>query len=264
MNCSDISELAPLYITGELGVARAAEFDAHLKGCVACLRELQRQARLDAGLRDAVLSEEINATNVDRRVRQLIAASGGVLLVDPKRSPRSHRWVMAALGVAALLLLVLGGYRALLGTHVAKVYADAARDHKFEVVDRQPRKWSVHPDALAALAAKEGVPFLAVQALASGNYKLERTKICYLDKHLYLHMVFLDGAQEFSVYLRPRDNQPLAGTLREIANGDPIYVSDSGNEHMASFETSQLMGMIVTDQSRSASLDYAHFAAAVL
>jgi hypothetical protein len=299
MNCTDIFELAPLYITSELGARRSAEFDDHLKGCLTCLGELQRLARLDAGLREAVLSEQVDASRVDRRVREVITQSGGVVLAssqsrplsdqidalkvdrrvrdlitesggvvlaspEPHPQPGSRSWVLAAMGVAAMLLLVVAGYRLLLGTHVARVYADAATDHRMEVVQQQPRHWFVDSAGLATIAAKEGVPLSAVQALSSGEYKLARAKICYLDRRLFLHLVFTDGNQEFSVYLRPKDANPLPGTPHELANGKPIHTSDVDNEHVASFETSQLTGMVVTDQSSAASLQFARFAAAVL
>ena len=53
MNCSDISELAPLSVSGELDRGRAADFDEHLKTCSECFRELETQARLDARLTHA-------------------------------------------------------------------------------------------------------------------------------------------------------------------------------------------------------------------
>jgi hypothetical protein len=297
MNCTDIFELAPLYITSELGTRRSAEFDDHLKGCLTCLGELQRLSRLDAGLREAILSEQVDASRVDRRVRELISQSGGVVLAppqphseqidalkvdrrvrdlitesggvvlappEPHSQSRSRSWALAVIGIAAMFLLVGAGYRLLLGTHVARVYADAATDHRMEVVEQRPRHWSVDSADLAAMAGKEGVPMSAVLALTSGDYQLARAKICYLDKRLFLHLVFSDGKQEFSVYLRPRDANPLPGTPHELANGKPIHTSDLGNEHVASFETSQLTGMVVTDQSSAASLQFARFAAAVL
>jgi len=263
MNCGDIRRLAPFYITGELDAPRAAEFDAHLKDCLSCMRELERQARLDARLREVILAEETNVTRVDRRVRELIAAEAEGTPV-PQLQPRPRRWALATMGIAAALLLAATGYRTLLGTHVARVYADAATDHRLEIVQQEPRSWLTDSSQIAALAAGQGIPASAVTALASGGYRLGRAKFCWLDGRVFLHLVFSGGGQEFSVYLRQRDDNPLPGPAREISNGRTLCASDLGKEHVASIETAHLMAMIVTDQSAEAALSFARFASAVL
>ena len=75
MNCPDISELAPLYLAGELDRPRAAQFDAHLKTCPECFRELETQSRLDVRLREVLLAEEVDVVRVNRRVRELLATA---------------------------------------------------------------------------------------------------------------------------------------------------------------------------------------------
>lgn len=264
MTCDEIAGLAPLYITGELDARLSAEFDAHLKTCPACMRELERQARLDARLREVVLAEESNATRVDRRVRELIAAeSEGKPL--PQLQPGPRRWAVAVIGVAAVtLVLAAVGYRTLPGQQVVRVYADAARDHRIEIVQQQPRPWLTDPAQIAALAEQQGIAPSAVSALASGGYHLNRAKLCFLDHRIFLHLVFSDGVQEFSVYLRQRDAKALPGPVREIANGKPLCTSDLDNEHVASIETPYLTALVVTDRSSDAALNFARFASAVL
>lgn len=264
MNCGDIAQLAPLYITGELEARRAAEFDAHLKTCPACLQELERQARLDARLRELILAEETDVARVDRRVRELIAAEAeGKPL--PQLQPKPRRWVVAAIGIAAVaVVLAAAGYRTLLGTHVARVYADAARDHQREVVQQQPRPWLTDPAQIAALAEQQGIASSAVAALSSGGYHLRRARLCFLDRRIFLHLVFSEGEREFSVYLRRRGAETLPGPVREIANGKPLCTSDLDNEHVASIETSQLIALVVNDRSSDAALSFARFASAVL
>jgi len=264
MTCSEVARLAPLYITGELDPRQAAEFDAHLRTCPACMRELQRQSRLDGFLREIVLSEEGNAARVDRRVRELIAAEADGQPL-PQLQPRSRRWAAAAIGIAAAaVLLAAVGYRTLMGQQVAGVYAAAARDHGIEVVEHQPRPWLTDPAQIAALAERQGIAASAVTALASGGYHLVRGKLCFLDHRIFLHLVFSDGAREFSVYLRRRDATALAGPVREIANGRPLCTSDVDNEHVASVETARLTALVVTDRSSDAALNFARFASAVL
>lgn len=263
MNCGDITRLAPFYISGELDAPRAAEFDAHLKDCLSCMRELERQARLDARLREVILAEETNVTRVDRRVRELILAEAEGAPV-PQLQPRPRRWVVATMGIAAALLLAATGYRTLLGMNVARVYADAATDHRLEIVQQQPRSWLTDSTQMAALAAGQGIPASAETALASGGYHLNRAKLCWLDGRVFLHLVFSAGGQEFSVYLRQRDAKPLPGPGREISNGKTLCATDLGKEHVASIETAQLTAVVVTDQSADAALRFARFASAVL
>ena len=264
MTCDEVTRLAPLYITGELDAQLAAELDAHLKACQACMRELERQSRLDAHLREVVLGEETNVARVDRRVRELIAAEaeGQSLPQLPARSPR---WAAAAVAVAAsAIVLATVGYRTLAGKQVARVYADAAWDHGLEVVEHQPRPWLTDPAQIAALAEGQGIEPSAVTALASGGYHLNRAKLCFLDHRVFLHLVFSDGVREFSVYLHSRDGIELPASVREFSNGDPLCTSEVKDEHVASVETPQLVAVIVTDQSSDAALNLARFASAVL
>ena len=263
MICTEVSRLAPLYITGELDATRAAELDAHLKSCPTCMRELERQSRLDVRLREVLLNDEVSAALVDHRVRELIAAEAEGRDV-PELGRRPRRWLTAALSAAAVLLLAAVGYREFLGSRVAKVYADAARDHRLEVVQHQPRPWLTDPAAIAALAEERGIPASAVTALSSGGYHLDRGKLCFLDGHVVLHLVFSDGAREFSVFMRQRDAKPMPGPVREIAGGKPLCTSDVDQEYVASLETSSLFAVVVDDRSSAEALNFARFASSVL
>jgi hypothetical protein len=242
MDCNERAELTPLYLCGELDKQQAAEFDVHIRSCSGCAAELQRQARLDARLHDVVLAEQIDTASLDERIRQQIA-----------QSPE-----------AAFALLVFAGHRFLLGSHVAQVYADAATDDRMEVVELQPRPWSWNSAQINSLAEKTGVPTSALQALQRGPYHLQRAKICFLDKHLFLHAVFSDGRRELSMFLRQRDTMDVQGTSHEMVNGKLIQTADVNGEHVALFETPQLIVMVATSQSNDAALGLARYAASAL
>jgi anti-sigma factor RsiW len=261
MNCSDITEIAPLYIAGELDSEPAAEFDAHLKTCPACMAELETQARLDDRFRAALLAEELDVSRVNRRIREMIVAESSGLAV-PELRPRPSRWMAAAMGIAAAFLLLAAGYLLVPG-HVARVYADAATDHRLEVVERGPRPWLTDPAAIAALAEQQGITDSVPLELASG-FRLEHAKICRLDGRFFLHLVYSDGTREFSLFLKKRDGERLTGAIRGFANGRFLRASSAGNEHMASFETSQLTAMVATDQPPDAALQFAKAASAAL
>ena len=265
MNCSDIAELAPLYIAGELEPLRASEFDAHLKTCPACMRELEEQARVDARLREIVLADGADAGGVDRFVRKMIAArpEAGAPARGLWSGPRTL--AIAAFGIAAMFLLVGVGYDLMLGARVARVYADAAADHRMEVVEQQPRPaWIVDPNQIAALAQQHGIPGSKVLALASEGYHLARGRMCGIDNRPFLHLVYSNGAREFSLYLRLRDSERLPGTVRETASGKRLRTCDLGGEHIASFETSQVTALVVVDSSADDALRFARLAAAAL
>ncbi|HXX70974.1 MAG TPA: zf-HC2 domain-containing protein [Candidatus Acidoferrum sp.] len=263
MNCRDITRLAPLYITGELEVERAAEFDAHLRTCSSCIEEVERQARADARLREVILAQEYDATEVDRRVRGLIAAEAkGHQLPRFERGWR--RWTAVVAGFAAALVLLLVAYLSL-GAHFPRVYADAATDHRLEVVEHQPRHWLTDPEQIALLAEEQAIAPAVLDRIASGNYRLVRGKLCYLDRRIFLHLVFSDGTREFSLYLRPRDAKGWpSGPVREIANRRPLCTVDFDTNHVASVETPEILAFLATDQSADAVLTLARFVAAVL
>jgi anti-sigma factor RsiW len=251
MNCSDIHELAPLYVCGELEPARAAEFDAHLKSCSSCLQELEEQSRLDARLRQALLAEGVDVQRVNRRIRELMTAESIQPTVIPAPR-RSMRGIVVAAGIAAAFLLAAGVYLMAPG-RFSKVYADAAEDHQSEVIEHSPRRWYVEPDQIVKFEQYLGISLNVPQELA-GGYRLERGKICQLDGKLYLHLVYTDGTREFSLFLRPRDGERLTGTVRGIANGRLLHASVSGDERLSSFATSHLIAIVATNQDVATSI----------
>src|SRR5260370_41465971 len=197
MNCPDIAQLCPLYLSGELDAPRMDEFAVHLKTCSACAREVGQHMELDRRLRAAVLAEEIDSRRVDSRVRESIT--------------RPQRWLRAG-SVAAAILLGMVGYQGGSG-RTARLYTDAARDHRREVVERQHRTWYFDQQEVQALADREGVSPAVVSALAANGYRLECGKLCRLDGGPFLHLVYSDGERPLSIFVRPRDADAPAGPL---------------------------------------------------
>jgi anti-sigma factor RsiW len=261
MNCADIGELAPLYVAGDLDTRRAAEFDAHLKTCSSCIVELETQARLDARLREVLLSEEVDAARVNRRIREMLAEQSLEAAVKSVGGPRG-RWMTAAMGLAAAFMLFVAGYL-LIPSHVSEVYADAAEDHQSEVIDRSPRPWLSDPAQIEALAENQGIGAAIPAELASG-YRLARGKICWLDERVYLHLVYSDGGREFSLFLRARDAENLDARIRGFSNGRLLRACASGNQHLTSFTTRHLNAIVATNDSAAASLEDARLASAAI
>ncbi len=250
MNCSDVLEIAPLYLTGELDSARAKKLAAHLAACSSCARELGQQQAFDHLLRTSLLAEPVDSQRVERGVRQLVAHA------DAPRALRNRMFALAALA-AVLLLAVSGIWTASWPhKHTQAVYAAAARDHQFEIVDKQPRKWLTDEASIQALARTEGVSGAAIAAIAPPGYQLAQGKICRLDGHLFLHLVYVSALGNFSLFLRRNDTK--------ATDGKSIYSETQGAEHVAGFHDSQLNALIVTGQSSDAALLFARSAAAVI
>ena len=249
MNCEDVSMQTPLFLAGDLDPVRMELFSAHLNSCPGCACELGRQAAFDASLRTGILAENVDTSRIDGYIQRQIAPQA------PSRNPR--RWLVAATGLAALVLASVIGIWAF-AFRTKPVYAAAARDHRWEIVDGQPRRWLTSRAAIAALAARQGVPDSLIATIAPPGYRLVEGKLCRLDGRIFLHLVYANGLANFSVFLRRPDGKGPAGTNREV------LVATQGAEHIAGFDDAQLSALIVTEQSGNAALAIARSAAAVL
>jgi anti-sigma factor RsiW len=246
MNCSEISKFSPLYLAGELEAARADTFLAHLRVCHACKRELEQQTAYDELLRTTVLAEHIDTWSVDQRVQADIRAG----------RQYSRRWIFAVAGIAAVLLLAVG-YRAIVSSRTKPIYAAAARDHRMEIVDRQPRKWSTDRPLIEALANRVGLSGSVVASFAPAGYHLAQGRLCLLDGRVFLHLVYAgdsNAGSDFSLFLRRSDDAAAWG----------IYAGTFAAEHVAGFRHGSLSAVIVTEQPGDSVLRLAKFAETVL
>lgn len=109
------------------------------------------------------------------------------------------------------------------------------------MVDARPRNWLSDPEAVEALAARQGIDAAALTQIRNSGLHLERGKICRLDGNLFLHLVFSQGGQQVSVFLRKAGERPH-GT-RSI---------HTGAEDVAYFETSRVKALVVSNSPSSA------------
>lgn len=250
MNCIDILTLAPLYLTGELDASQMTSFCLHLQSCARCALEIERQKMLDFQMKESIDSEIHDTTGLDRRVLDRIAASSSVPRVP------LWRWAVAIAGIAVILLVGLGGYRALHTQRVQESYAAAALDHRIEIVERQPRKWRSGPLSIEELAVQEGLPASALAAVAPSGYHLEQGRLCRLNGAIFLHLVYRNGTRNFSLFLR-RDQSATSGSR-------DIQTAKLGAQHIAGFVNAGIHALIVTDQTGDAAVRFARQAATVL
>lgn len=228
MTCTDISALTPPYLAGELDSARADAFAAHLRSCPSCRREIEQQTALDELVRASILAEYVDSSAVDERVRASIGA--GRL--------SSRRRMFTAAGIAAGLLMAALSYWAMVWSRTTPIYAAAARDHRVEIVDGQPRKWLTDDASIKGLAEHVGLSAAVVTALAPAGYHLAQGKLCLVDGRVFLHLVYKDESGDFSLFLRrSRDAAPLG-------IGTHIFSA----EHVAGFQHGGLSALVVTEQ----------------
>jgi anti-sigma factor RsiW len=224
MNCRELKNLTPLHLSGELEASDRRRFDAHLAACPACAQEVERLACLDAQLVEALGTRLPDATRVEQAVRSRISA---------ERLRR--RWLLGGAIAAGIVAALAGAYGLVHLGPAPRMYADAARDHRAEVVDHQPRRWRSNPAEIQELTQPNGLSFAQAAALAPAGYALERAKNCGLDGQRMLHLIFRNGTSEFSVYLRPHRS------LQE-----PVRLAQGNHEQVAGFETGRFRALVVT------------------
>ena len=241
-----------MYLSGELDPARGAAFTAHLQTCASCTAELNQQREIDAHLRAGVLTEDPDPAPLESRIRRHLAAD----------SATRTRLLLLAASLAAVLLVAAFMSRS--APPPARVYKDAAFDHRLEIVNQQPREWFFEETAIESLAESRNIPAAAIRRLARVGYRIEKGKLCLLDGRLFLHLVFTDGSQRYSVYLRERQGEHPPGTPQETVNGKPLYVARSGDDRLAALSSGQLSAFFVAGKSTASALSLARAAAAAL
>jgi hypothetical protein len=198
-----------------------------------------------------VLSEQIDASSVEVTIRNKI------------RTNHIPRWAFVAAASIALaiaggiVLAIAGGaaYRTFFRPPTPPICVAAAEDHQREIVRGEPRPWLSDISAIQSLAEKQGVPASAIAALDTTGYRLERARLCFLKKQIFLHLVYTRDGDELSVYLKPRGSDPpFDGSVRQASIGP---------EDLAYFQTDRLTAVFV-DEWRGQAGAFARAAARVL
>jgi len=240
MTCQEARDRAPLYLSAEMSAAERERFAAHLAACPACRQEIEAQAQVDSRIAAALGGELPDATRIERRVRHEISSAAS-----------RRRWGTGA--IAACLLLTAAGLYGLLRQPAPAGFVDAARDHRVEVMEGQPRRWRRDAAEIGEVSAQGGLSYAQAAALAAPGYTLERAKICGLHGERMLHLVFSDGTRRYSLYVGP--HQGVKAPVRSVR---------SGSEQVAGFDTGRLRAMVVTAGSAAECDQFVRVAAARL
>jgi len=140
------------------------------------------------------------------------------------------------------MLATMFSYREFRREQIPPICTAAMQDHQREIVNGEPRHWLTDLSAIQALAQKQGVPTAAIAALDSTGYRLERARLCFLQKQIFLHLVYSKQGGEYSVYLRPRGVEPsFSAAVRDR--------SVRGTENLAYFETDRLTAVFVSQDT---------------
>jgi anti-sigma factor RsiW len=232
MNCSEVSTLTPLWLAKELDPGHTRDFALHVASCAACRENLAQLQACDEQLRAGIRAESLDTASIDGHVRAAMRVPGSV-----------RPWLPAAALIAAALLLAIAGWQALLTAHMTKTLAAAARDHRIEIVDRQPRKWITDPASLQSLVRKQGFESSAVAAYAPAGYHLSQGRLCFLNGQIFLHLVYATDAGNFSLFLRRPGKTPLTSV------SDTARAGDFAREHTAGFQKHYLTAVVVTEET---------------
>jgi hypothetical protein len=238
-DCIEIGMRAPLYLSGEMDAEEQKAFEGHIAKCSICAAKIAADGNLDATLRSALGSFEPDTGRLEQHLLLKIAADG---------RRRRQTWAGAIVATVALLaggMLAWARWRS-----PPQPYSDAARDHRIEVIDGQPRRWRSSDLELAELAAVYGLQREQVKALAAGGYRIERAKICGIYHQRMLHLVFSNGTRRYSIFVSPHLGP--AETVRTIRRGA---------EQVARFETGHFLGLVVSDGSAAECAELARAAA---
>ncbi|MGA2881494.1 MAG: hypothetical protein ABSG13_21295 [Bryobacteraceae bacterium] len=189
---------------------------------------------LDQRVRASILSEELDTSRVAAAVRSQIQTQ--------RRHVRG--WAVAAAALIAMVLAAGFSYRTFRREQTPQLCVAAAQDHEREIVNGEPRQWLSDLTAIQSLGAKQGVPASAIAALGTTGYSLERGRLCFLKKQIYLHLVYVKDGTEYSVFLRPLTNEaPFGHSVREVS---------VGAEDSAYFQTTRLTAVFVAGHSHAA------------
>ena len=173
--------------------------------------------QLDQRVRESILAEPIDTSRVAATVRGQI-----------RQRRRIPRWRFVAIAASIALGFFLWPRSA------PALCVAAAQDHEREIVRSDPRRWLTDQPSIDSLAQKQGVPASAITALGTTGYHLERARLCFLKKQIFLHLVYTKDGSQYSVYLRPlTEEASFSGSVR-------------GSESLAYFQTRRVTAVFVS------------------
>lgn len=255
MECREVETLEPLYMGSELPQSEKQRLDAHLLDCTECSRAYEMAVALDDLLRDTVVHRRIDESKVISTVRTQIASE------RPAKN-RTKAWVLALVPLMAILLLTAGAY--LIVRQVerpANLFTDAVADHFQEVTQRLPVEWTTDPAVMRKLLEDWVKDPSIADSLTPPGFHLSRMRLCELMNRNYLHLVYSNGGQDLSVFLRRRDGESLPGQeVQQLNNSHSnastgvatLHMARHGQVEVAGFQTPVVTVLFVGNIEKNA------------
>src|SRR5262245_57572207 len=146
MNCDELKNVASRYLAGESDEREALAVESHLASCATCAADLATDRRIDAGLREAMLEDEPDASAL---IRHVVARMEVV--------PWWRRWrgvfAVPALRVAALacaiVVLFFAGRQLYIHQMEKGIALAATSDHYRDLVILKRTDWAYSGEASA-------------------------------------------------------------------------------------------------------------------
>lgn len=240
MTCNEIDQNSTFYFSHELDAQQSADFLAHLESCTSCAAKVRQQQELDHLLRSTVLSQEMDTRALEFRIRRELTTAPQRRIVFPRR--------LALIAAGLLLFATLGLLsRDWLRTtrEASAICADAIVDHRVEVTENAPRKWTADLEKIATVSQKIFGAQINPEQFAPSGYHFQRARICSLVDKRYVHIVFSNGNQEISMFVRTRDT----GAVQALSwwNRGRLYQDVLGNTNVARIDGHKFSFVLVGD-----------------
>jgi hypothetical protein len=101
-----------------------------------------------------------------------------------------------------------------------------------------------------------------VSELAPAGYHIDRAKICDLVDRSYVHLVYTDGNNEVTVFVRRNSGERMAGERVANVAGAAIYSASEADVQVSGFLAKGLTVLVVDDLPRPQVISIAEHAAA--
>lgn len=238
MNCENVQDLLPLYLSGELGGEDLAAVQLHLQTCEGCSKAISADRELDDALRAAVLEKSPDVSGVLLRVHDRMATPRWKRMLHLP----SVRAVVFVAGVVLVAVLGLSMFRAHQAESTAALAA-AANDHYSDLVLLRHPDWAYQPQDVAHFMKEQFAQPDLLSVITPRGASFEKVRLCSLGGTQYAHFVFSSGSTETSVFLLPN-----AKAKSRVAS---VHLPDAGHGlEVSGFSSADMTGMVVGNKGQ--------------
>jgi len=239
MKCQDAQLLLHAHADRELDLMRHVEVEEHLTGCPACAAASGEISRLKSLLQQEGLYHRAPAALRSALAKQYAASR------PPKARPFASQWLGPALGLAALLMFVLG--QQFVSFRERNTLAD-------QLVDDHVRSlMAAHLTDVASTDQHTVKPWFEgkldfappVRDLATQGFPLRGGRLDYLDRRAVAALVYQRHSHWINLFVAPAEKPGEAAPQTTVRRGFNIVAWDSAG--MSFHAVSDLNGAELRD-----------------